>query len=572
MLLKGLKNVIWTQFIIWMVITDGQPSAAAPEPGPLEFLSSIFGGGETLEPTVENLSEKAAMGDLEAVKDLVSRGADVNFGGRMPLWHAVKGGNIEVVKYLLDSGANPDGDDSLHYKGSIVAVAAEHNRLDILDLLFASGASVKTEKYGVNILFRAVDHGHLEAARKLIQAGVDVDFYDGFALLTAAEKGYLEIVKEIVKAGANINAGNGWIVDTAGRAGQTEVMKVFIEAGVAKENLDTAMHAAAAKGHLETVKLLFDNGADPNFAGTLRVASQNGNLEIVKLLLDGGAQITYKEKGYPLHIAASKGHIDVVALLVEHGGDINRPLTDDMWVRMAVESSFVGKGWTVMHVIAHFGYPHVKELLDLGAEINVKDASGNTPLQVAVGSKKLKMAKEFLRFCADASLVNNEGKTAQALAVKAAEGNMTYFNEKQQNLVFTIKEALPDKLAATEANDEGYEALKEEFSALVSTSPALKEQLKNISYDGWEIKAAIRLILEEESRRELPKVIGDLYCKPALQKEHKVSIGTEYLAKCECVPGEGPTMTYTPVQEGDKCQQEISAQTESPTQEPAASA
>ncbi|XP_066946832.1 putative ankyrin repeat protein RF_0381 [Macrobrachium rosenbergii] len=571
MLLKGLKNVIWTHLLIWMAITHWTPSAAAPDPGPQGWLPSLF-GGKSLEPTGENLVEEAEKGNLKTVKDLLSRGADVGYGGGMPLWYATNGGHIDIVKYLLDSGANPDGHESLHFKGSIVALAAGHNRLDILDLLLAAGASVRTEKHGTDILHRAAENGQLQAIRKLIQAGADVNFDNGYALLTAAKNGHLEVVKELVKARADVNGGGGWIVGAVGRAGQTEVMKVLIEAGAAKEHFDSAMKAAAGNGHLDTVKLLLDNGADPKYDGTLRAAAENGNLELVKLLLDAGAEITYDEQaGYPLHLAASKGHIDVVALLVERGGDVNRRLTENAWMDLVIGSSFYGKGWTVMHVIARFGYPYVKELLDLGAEINVKDASGNTPLQVAVVFKKLKMAKEFLRFCIDASLVNNEGNTAQALAVKVTEGNTTH-TEKQQILMAAIKEALPDKLASTEDNTEGHKALRDEFSLLVNTSSTLQERLKNVSYDGWDIEVAISYIILEEAVRELPTAIGDIYCKPALQKEHKVSIGTEYLAKCECVPGEGPTMTYTPVQEGDKCQQGIPAQIEKLTQEPAASA
>ncbi|XP_068249234.1 putative ankyrin repeat protein RF_0381 [Palaemon carinicauda] len=553
MLPKGLKNDIQILFTIWMVITGWHASVAAPGPRPQPSLS----------PTGANLARAAEAGNLKTVKDLVSRGAEVNYGSEIPLWEAARGGYIEIVKYLLDNGANPDGGE---YKGGIVSVASEYNRLDILDLLIASGASVQN---GSDVLLGAAENGHLEAIRKLIQAGADVNYNDAFALLNAAEQGHLEIVKALIDAGADVNAGEGWVVTAAARGGQTEVMKTLIAAGATKENLDDSMRFAAQDGHLETVKLLLDNGADAKRAGVLRAAATGGNLEIVKLFLDAGANITYEEyTGYPLHFAASEGHMDVVALLVNRSGDINRKLTEDTWMDLDSDSvtPFYGYGWTVMHVIAHFGFPYVKELLDLGANINVKDALGNTPLQVAVISKKLKMAEEFLKFCADSSVVNKEGNSAMDLALKLTEKNTTYTDNERQLMAF-IREAFPQRLASTQDNIVGVEALRDEITVSVNATSALKEQLQDVSHDGLEIKGAIRHIFREESRRDLPKILEDLGCKPALQREHRGSIGTEYLAKCECVPGEGPIMTYTPIPEGSQCGHATAVSTVRPPKE-----
>ncbi|XP_068250123.1 putative ankyrin repeat protein RF_0381 [Palaemon carinicauda] len=561
MLPKGLKNDIQILFIIWMVITGWHASVAAPEPGPQSWRSSL--------PTGENLAKEAEKGNLEKVKDLVSRGADVNFSGGNPLWNAARGGYIEIVKYLIESGANPDGDES--FKGGIVAVAAEHNHLDILDILIASGASVTPGEYGRNVLFRAAENGHLEAVRKLIQAGADVNYGDGFSLLNAAKNGHLEVVKTFIDAGADVNAGGGWILNNVAHAGETEVMKSLIAAGATKEHIDVSMRAAARGGHLETVKLLLDNGADAKRAGLLRTAATAGNLDIVKLFLEAGANITYEVVfGYPLHYAASKGHMDIVALLVNHSGDINRKLTQDMWINFNTDIGIpsYGEGWTVMHVIACFGFPYVKELLDLGADINVKDASGNTPLQVAVIFKKLKMAEELLKFCADSSFTNKEGYTALGLALKATEENRTYTDNERKLMAF-IRETFPQRLASTQDNIEGLEALSDEITLSVNTTSPLKEQLKNVSHDGLDIEHALRYIFSEESRRDLPKILEDYSCKPSLQREHKVSIGTEYLAKCECVPGEGPTMTYTPIPEGSQCWKATGVSTAQPPKESA---
>ena len=57
----------------------------------------------------ENLNEDlrifAKYGDLTNVKISIEKGADPNFGGKLPLKLAAKSGHIEVVKYLVDHGA-----------------------------------------------------------------------------------------------------------------------------------------------------------------------------------------------------------------------------------------------------------------------------------------------------------------------------------------------------------------------------------------------------------------------------------------------------------------------------------
>jgi ankyrin repeat protein len=54
---------------------------------------------------------------------------------------------------------------------------------------------------------------------------------------------------------------------------------------------DLALRYASEKGHIETVKLLLDHGADVHVDNdrALRCASDNGHTETVKVLLDHGA-------------------------------------------------------------------------------------------------------------------------------------------------------------------------------------------------------------------------------------------------------------------------------------------
>ena len=54
----------------------------------------------------ESLAEAATTGEMEAVKFLISRKADINYIDCRPLTQAAANGHLEVVKYLVANGAD----------------------------------------------------------------------------------------------------------------------------------------------------------------------------------------------------------------------------------------------------------------------------------------------------------------------------------------------------------------------------------------------------------------------------------------------------------------------------------
>ena len=85
--------------------------------------------------------------------------------------------------------------------------------------------------------------------------------------------------------------------------------------------------AAARKGDLETIKSLLAKGIDVNTktnygATALSYACDRGHIEIVRVLLENGADPNAKDTFYgatPIIWAAQRGHVDVVAVLLEKG-------------------------------------------------------------------------------------------------------------------------------------------------------------------------------------------------------------------------------------------------------------
>ena len=124
-------------------------------------------------------------------------------------------------------------------------------------------------------------------------------------------------------------------LNEASREGHINVVRILIDNGAnpneAKKGEHTPLVGASLHGHKDVVKLLLDRGADPNLASkshldamhytALHLASRGGNKGTVKVLLEGGAEpnVMTDSMHTPLHFAAANGYLDVVKVLLNVG-------------------------------------------------------------------------------------------------------------------------------------------------------------------------------------------------------------------------------------------------------------
>ncbi|MFD9519780.1 ankyrin repeat domain-containing protein [Streptomyces sp. NPDC059979] len=163
-------------------------------------------------------------------------------------------------------------------------------------------------------------------------------------LIPAARAGDAARVAELLAAGAALDERSTegrTAFDLAVDAGHAEVVRMLLEAGADPmadagpyHELD-AMALAAMRGHTAVVAVLLDAGGDPNRkcgrpeypALLLAATSGPGHPETVDFLLDRGADLEAAFKGHTaLAWAAGFAQLDMVEHLLARGAAVSPPL------------------------------------------------------------------------------------------------------------------------------------------------------------------------------------------------------------------------------------------------------
>ena len=161
------------------------PLQAAAASGRLEFVTMLIEYGAKFNCTSGKgespLALAASSGCIEVVEHLLNRGADVNLMGSLrssktPLMAAVSENHFSVARLLIDKGANVHASTGLEC-GSESATAltfATARGHAVVQLLLSNGA-LSTPYVQVHAFRNAVESGHEETARLLLEAGIGVN-------------------------------------------------------------------------------------------------------------------------------------------------------------------------------------------------------------------------------------------------------------------------------------------------------------------------------------------------------------------------------------------------------------
>ncbi|CAO3674717.1 unnamed protein product [Umbelopsis ramanniana] len=312
-------------------------------------------------------------GHIEIVNQLKNAGARMGDNGEETLWLlylAAEAGQVSLIKSTLDQ---VDEEGKKHYKNATLHEASRHGQVDVVTYLLDNGAEIDSiNRVGLTPLFLAGQYP--DVISTLIHRGACInarqqEFPHQGVLHYYASLDQIEGVRLLLNCDYNIHI---------------------------RDNDDdylTALHYVARrrKGDCEIADILLRQGVDVNAKDrdgrtALHYCSGHDSLDLANLLIDFGIDIdaTSFEYGYrptALQLAIKCRNLELISLLVRHRADVNARDNGKTVLHMAVQKNLTA-GCAL--------------LIESGANVNSRDSQGLTPLVTALENRNTSLVRLLL--------------------------------------------------------------------------------------------------------------------------------------------------------------------------------
>ncbi|XP_057313101.1 serine/threonine-protein phosphatase 6 regulatory ankyrin repeat subunit B-like isoform X3 [Hydractinia symbiolongicarpus] len=405
---------------------------------------------------------------VNSAESLLNSGAfidDIDSNGRTALFHAATYASQEMVKVLLDHGADPfmvAGDyerTCLHQ-----ACSRSSGAIDVVKLLLetmGNEAKLEQDKAGLIPIHLAINKGNINVVHELLHDEVDAQLkavtkdYRDCALHLAARRGDYNIMKVLVENGAEVDQTNlegQTPLHIACSEGDEQTVKYLHESkasGSIKDRRNrTAIHVATETGNKQIIEMLIDkfhsdiNQRSKDGSTLVHLAAKCGHADVALYFVKRGVpiQMPNKEGAVALHEAAKQGHVHVVRALISKGA-LTNTLTKDKYTPLhtavrygkhlvvqillgigaSVNEQGGSKNETALHLAAklqRFSEQVVEMLIKSGARINEENMEGDTALHVAIKHRNYPVVKMLIQNGAFVEVKNEAGETPLHLAIK----------------------------------------------------------------------------------------------------------------------------------------------------------
>nr|XP_032639971.1 ankyrin-2-like isoform X9 [Chelonoidis abingdonii] len=297
---------------------------------------------------------------------------------------AAQENHIDVVKYLLENGANQSTATEDGFTPLAVALQQGHNQA--VAILLENDTKGKVRLPALHIAARKDD---TKSAALLLQNDHNADVQSKMMVNRTTESGFTPL-------------------HIAAHYGNVNVATLLLNRGAAVDftarNGITPLHVASKRGNTNMVKLLLDRGGQIDAKTRdgltpLHCAARSGHDQVVELLLERGAPLLARTKNglSPLHMAAQGDHVECVKHLLQHKAPVDDVTLDYL---------------TALHVAAHCGHYRVtKLLLDKRANPNARALNGFTPLHIACKKNRIKVMELLVKYGASIQAITESGLT-----------------------------------------------------------------------------------------------------------------------------------------------------------------
>jgi ankyrin repeat protein len=268
--------------------------------------------------------------NIEMVKLLLDRGAEPNIPeeGIAPKGHALHSavyiGEIEIVQLLLDHGAYPNVE--IESSADTLSAAIANNDQPMIELLCSYGAARP-----VNLL---AYYGDIQTAAAVFAANPSMAD-EAYALECAAGQGHDAFVRLMLHYQPNL--ATKIAVGVARQAPQDAIQSKNLTEFLFQQGMNpnfknwlsvTPLHQFARRNDIASASIFIAHGADVNavdeefYSTPLGYAAKHGKKEMIELLLKHGADPNLPGSplwAKPLAWAQKRGHDDIAALLKQQG-------------------------------------------------------------------------------------------------------------------------------------------------------------------------------------------------------------------------------------------------------------
>ena len=313
-------------------------------------------------------------------------------GGGTALMRAVDSGNEAMVKLLIDYNADVGIHDDL--ERGLLHSAAINGQEAIVNLLLTTKLNVNAQdKNGKSPLHDACRDGNYNVVRLLLDGGADPsikDLYKRTPRTIAWQYGHLKIMK-LLQTNENIaedNKATSTLYPNVAALPIWSLVSLGFEKEVANmiatrpsdiyfcdpDMGNTAIHCAINANNPTILTQLLHAGLSPDSLNDyhrtpLHLAALAGSVPLLTILLTHDAKPDQKDRysKTPLEIAHYNRHLECAVILVEAGAHTSPDMRQSLFFA-AVELGRLSA---------------VTKLIDMGADLSLKNALGQTALQIA---------------------------------------------------------------------------------------------------------------------------------------------------------------------------------------------
>ncbi|XP_059174212.1 ankyrin repeat domain-containing protein 50-like [Physella acuta] len=420
---------------LWFAVESGNPTAA----------KTLLEAGANINKTHRSkqtvLMLAVMKNNLELVKLLTDSGADLDLTdsfGMTATMIATQKNHLECLRHLLSCGGQLNMKDIRGKSALMIAVEEGHH--DCLELLIEAKAELAFTDFNNHTpMVTAILKDHHSCLQTLIKAGVDpnmVDRHNQTAIIAAVD-GHCECLQTLIKAGANVNRTdrkNRSALMLAAGYGNVDCVACLIQAG-ADVNFQgdcerSALMWATINNHVSCVEHLLNHGAarclqDDDGKTAAMMAAEKNHPDCLSPLIAGLGEEelnTCCSLGQTAVMYAVKGcHVKCLQCLIQSGASVNKASkSKETALILAVKNAC---NYFSQHRKLNFAFGSsdvtecVQYLIDAGARLD-SYSLGKTPLMYAsMFQHCIPILELLVKGGANVELCDFNGKTPLALAV-----------------------------------------------------------------------------------------------------------------------------------------------------------